>query len=177
MIRIRASRPDDGFVLRDIERSAGEAFRAIGMASVASEEPRSEVELTAYAMAGRSWVAVEDTDRPVGYILLDEIDGDAHVAQVSVLPESQGRGVGRALLEQVRIWAVAANVPAITLTTFRDVPWNRPLYEHLGFLVLPEERIGPGLRAILAHESDGGPRTAARVCMRVDASIPMIVEG
>lgn len=126
MIRIRASRPEDGVVLRDIERSAGEGFRAIGMEAVANEEPRSEVELTAYAMAGRSWVAVEDTDRPVGYILLDEIDGDAHVAQVSVLPE---------------------------------------------------ERIGPGLRAAMTHESDGGPRAAARVCMRVDTSVRMIVGG
>lgn len=92
MIRIRASRPDDGADLRDVERSAGEAFRAIGMESVANEEPRSEIELAAYAIAGGSWVAVEDTDRPVGYILPDEIDGNART-----VPEHHSRGPVRAV--------------------------------------------------------------------------------
>jgi ribosomal protein S18 acetylase RimI-like enzyme len=31
----------------------------------------------------------------VAYVLVDVVDGNAHVAQISVAPESQGQGVGR----------------------------------------------------------------------------------
>jgi len=172
MIPIRCARSDDGPALREVERSAGELFRLIGMESVADDEPLSEGELTAYAIGGRSWVADEGFDRPVAYVLADEVDGNAHVAQISVLPDFQGQGVGRALLEQVRGWAIEANYPAITLTTFSEVPWNRPLYEHLGFVVLSEEEIGPELQMVIR---DGGFDPATRICMRVGTSVRMIL--
>jgi hypothetical protein len=62
------------------------------------------------------------------------------------------------------------------LTTFSDVPWNRPLYEHLGFVVLAPEAVGPELQAVIQRESDGGPDHAPRVCMGVGMSISMAVE-
>jgi len=177
MTRIRASRPSDGAALRKIEQSAGERFRAIGMESVAEDEPLSEAELAAYAIGARSWVAVDAADHPVGYVLVDEVDGNAHVAQISVVPESQGQEVGRALLDRVRTWAIAANFPAITLTTFNEVQWNRPLYEHLGFVVLSEEEIGPDLQMVRRDEPDSGLDPATRVCMRVSTSVSMTVES
>jgi hypothetical protein len=70
------------------------------------------------------------------------------------------------LLDRVRAWATSTNRPAITLTTFTDVPWNRPLYEHLGFQVIPDEEIGPGLRAVRAAEARAGLDPDLRVCMR-----------
>lgn len=176
MIRIRATRPGDGSALREIERSTGELFRAIGMEAVADDEPLSEAELAAYAIGARSWVVVNATDIPVAYVLVDEVDGNAHVAQISVLPDSQALGIGRALLERVRVWAIASNYPAITLTTFSEVPWNRPLYEHLGFVVLSEEEIGPDLQTVRQDESHSGLDPATRVCMRVGTSVSMIVE-
>jgi GNAT superfamily N-acetyltransferase len=147
------------------------------MASVAEDEPPSKAELAAYAIGARSWVAVDAADQPMGYVLVDEVDGNAHVAQISVVPEAQGQGVGRALLDRVRTWAIAANFPAITLTTFSSVPWNRPLYEHLGFVVLTEEEIGPDLQAIRRDESDGGLDPAIRVCMRASTSVNMTAES
>jgi len=173
MTKIRASRPSDGAALREIEQSAGERFRAIGMASVAEDEPLSEAELAAYAIGARSWVAVDAADHPVGYVLVDQVDGNAHVAQISVVPDSQGQGIGRALLDRVRTWAIEANFPAITLTSFNEVPWNRPLYEHLGFVVLTEEEIGPNLLTVRRHESNSGLDPATRVCMRVSTSVSM----
>jgi len=174
MIRVRSARPEDGPRLREIERAAGEAFRTVGLASVADDAPPPAAELAAYAVGGRSWVAADDADLPVAYVLVDEVDGNAHVAQISVLPGSQGEGVGRALLERVRAWAVAAGWPAMTLTTFREVPWNRPLYEHLGFVVLPDEEIGPELRTVVARESDRGLDAADRVCMRVSTAVSLV---
>ena len=62
--------------------------------------------------------------------------------------------MGRQLVETVVGWAREEALAGVTLCTFADVRWNRPLYEHLGFVVLPEERWTPGLRAVF--ESDGG---------------------
>ena len=116
----------------------------------------------------RSWVALAEGDTPIGYVLVDHVDGCAHIEQISVLPDRQGAGVGRALIDHVRAWAVASGTRAITLTTFRDVPWNAPLYEHLGFRVLDEREIGPELRAVRDTETAHGLDPARRVCMRLD---------
>ncbi len=56
---------------------------------------------------------------------------------------------------------------AITLTTFAAVPWNKPLYEHLGFVVLGVDPIGPELREVQAKETRQGLDPAQRVCMRL----------
>jgi hypothetical protein len=56
----------------------------------------------------------------------------------------------------------------VTLTTFRDVPWNRPWYERLGFRVLGEDELGPELRARRDEEEHLGLPAALRVCMRRD---------
>jgi RimJ/RimL family protein N-acetyltransferase len=165
---IRASRPEDRPALQDIEVRAGEQFRTVGLGSVADHDPFTPDELDAYADAGHSWVAVDATDVPVGYVLVDDIDGNAHIEQVSVAPEHQGEGIGRALVDQVADWAIEQGRRALTLTTFADVPWNRPLYEHLGFRVLAEHETGPQLDAIRTVEASHGLDPSTRVCMRLD---------
>lgn len=163
---VRPVREQDLPALREIERASGQRYRDVGLDAVADDEPAPIEVLAAYAQADRAWVAVEADDVPVGYILVDEVDSAAHIEQVSVLPDHQGRGLGRALIERVCQWAVSQSLTALTLTTFGHVPWNRPLYEHLGFRVLAEGEIGPGLRAIRAAEATHGLDPALRVVMR-----------
>jgi len=168
LIPIRESRPDDGPALREIERLAGERFREVGLDRVAMDEPPSIEVLANFAIAGRSWVAVDERDQPLGYVVVDIVDGNAHIEQISVLPERQGAGIGRGLIDRVRTWAAEAGRSAITLTTFAEVPWNGPLYEHLGFVVIPGEETGPELRAVRDTETLQGLDPAMRVCMRLD---------
>lgn len=52
-------------------------------------------------------------DFPIGYVLVDVVDGCAHVEQVSVLPNHQGAGVSRELLRRVRAWAADSGLSAI----------------------------------------------------------------
>jgi GNAT superfamily N-acetyltransferase len=151
--------------LQTIERLAGERFRDVGLPDVADDEPPSLDVLTSHTERGRCWVAVDDAAGPVGYVLIDAVDGNAHVEQVSVHPDHQGSGVGRALMEWVFGWATEAGMPGVTLTTFSDVPWNAPLYRHLGFRVLRDDELGPGLRAIRDQETAHGLDPARRVCM------------
>src|SRR5664280_2284311 len=90
------------------------------------------------------------------------------VQELNVRPDHQGQGVGRALLDRVRVWATATGRSSISLTTFAEVPWNRPHYERLGFRVFAEEEIGPELRAVREVETAHGLDPAIRVCMRLD---------
>jgi GNAT superfamily N-acetyltransferase len=170
MVTIRAGRAEDGPALLTIELQAGARFREIdvpSIAAVADHDPGSVEELAAYADAGRSRVAVDD-DGTVGYVVVDVVDGCAHIEQISVHPDRQGSGIGRSLIEQVEAWAAVTPERAMTLTTFRDVPWNGPLYEHLGFRVLDDAEIGPRLRALMAEEAGHGLDPDTRVAMRRD---------
>lgn len=152
--------------MRDIERAAGIRFREVGMPDIAAAEPMSADQLAGYVDRGRGWVAVDDGDEPVGYVVADVVDGCGHVEQLSVAPEHQGRGLGRALIDRVERWARDAGMPALTLTTFRDVPWNAPLYAHLGFRTLDEDELPPGLREVREEEAHLGLDPSIRVCMR-----------
>ena len=165
---IREGHADEGEVLREIERQAGRRFHEVGRPDVADAKPLSCEALAAYAQEGRSWVAVDGRDVPLGYVLVDLVDGQSHLEQLSVRPDRQGIGLGRALVAHVCAWTRQRGMTAVTLTTFAHVPWNQPLYEHLGFVVLDRRSIGPGLDAIVLEEARHGLDPARRVCMRLD---------
>ncbi len=56
---------------------------------------------------------------------------------------------------------------ALTLTTFRDVPWNAPLYQRLGFELLTGPEIGERLARILVGEAERGLPGDRRCAMRL----------
>lgn len=165
---VRSPSEDELVHLQEIERAAGQRYRDYGLGHVADDEPAPLEVLAGYARRGRAWVAISGTALAVGYVLVDVIDGCAHIEQVSVTPAHQGQGAGRALIDRVRNWAVANGLTALTLTTFEHIPWNRPLYEHLGFRVLPEDQISPGLQAVRQAEAERGLDPALRVALRLD---------
>jgi GNAT superfamily N-acetyltransferase len=152
--------------LREIERLAGAAFRDLGMASIADDEPPSIEALTGYVADGRAWVATAPGGVPIGYLLLDVIDGCGHVEQVSVDPSYRGRGVGRGLIDHADAWSAGQGLAALTLTTFADVPWNAPYYERIGFRRLTDGELSPGLVEIRRHEQALGLDRWPRVAMR-----------
>jgi GNAT superfamily N-acetyltransferase len=165
---IRRGRPDEVEQLRTIEREAGRRFADVGRADVAAHEPPAADVLAGYATDGRCWVSLDDDGAVAGYVIVEVVDGCAHVEQLSVLPDRQGRGHGRRLLDEVERWAGEEGFAALTLTTFADVPWNRPLYEHLRFRVLDEAELTPPLVAIREAEAAMGLDPASRVVMRRD---------
>jgi GNAT superfamily N-acetyltransferase len=165
---IRAATIDDIDAVRDVSAAAGERFREIDDPRIArhADDPPISVDVLRPAVDdGRLWVACHD-DAVVGFLLAAIVDGVAHVEEVSVRPEHQGRGHGGALLDAVGDWASSASMDAVTLTTFRDVPWNRPYYERRGYRVLEEDELGPELRALRAHEVAAGLDPDLRVVMR-----------
>ena len=165
-MRIRPATPDELPALQDIERAAGAAFRDLGMPEIADDEPPTSDVLDRYRRAGRAWVACDAGDHPVGYLICEPVDGALHIEQVSVHPDFARRGVGRTLLGYAADRARDEALTGLTLTTFTEVPWNAPYYERLGFRVLEEAELTPGLRKIRAHERELGLDSRPRVCMR-----------
>ena len=170
-MRIRPARPDDLAALVEIERAAGGMFLLLDADIFAGHDPGSVEELTPYADGGRAFVSVDADDRPVGYLLVDLVDGAAHIEQVSVHPDHARKGLGRALIEHAASWARARDLDSLTLTTYVAVPWNRPYYERLGFRRLTTDEETPGLRAIRERERALGLEVWPRTGMRRDLSV------
>jgi ribosomal protein S18 acetylase RimI-like enzyme len=163
---IRPARRGDLAALCDLERAAGQRFRAVGMADVADDDPPSIAELAAYQHDGRAWVTTDRADNVVAYLLLTVVDGNAHVDQLSVHPAYARRGLGRALLDTAVVWAAQRGLAALTLTTFANVPWNAPYYQRLGFDVVDDDQMSTGLLRIREHEAALGLARWPRVTMR-----------
>ncbi|MDP9341349.1 MAG: GNAT family N-acetyltransferase [Actinomycetota bacterium] len=123
-------------------------------------------ELAVYQREGRAWVATDEDDRPVGYILARVVDSNAHIDQVSVHPNHARQGIGADLIETVVAWAKQHRLAAITLTTFSEVPWNAPYYQRLGFKRVADVEVTDGLRRIRDHEAAHGLAEWPRVTMR-----------
>ncbi|MGH3350491.1 MAG: GNAT family N-acetyltransferase [Nocardioides sp.] len=163
--RIRPARTDDVARLREIEVAAGVGFRHLDMAAIADDDPPSAEVLEDYILGGRAWVATEEADRPVAYLVADTVDDAAHVEQVSVDPRHARLGLGAALIDEAESWARHHRLTMLTLTTFAEVPWNAPYYQRLGFRVVPGEDLGDGLRQVRDHEAHLGLDRWPRVAM------------
>jgi N-acetylglutamate synthase-like GNAT family acetyltransferase len=92
-----------------------------------------------------------------------------HIEEIAVHPAHGRRGLGKWLIETLCDWAGGQGFGAVTLSTFRDVPWNAPYYAHIGFRVLEESELSEGLSALLNQERQAWS-PLARVCMRRNLS-------
>ncbi|TDD22850.1 GNAT family N-acetyltransferase [Nonomuraea diastatica] len=155
---VRWADADELSGLADVELAADGIFAQVGIVFPPGTTMIEEVE-----DPGR--VLVEG-DPPAGFALLGRVDGNVHLDQLAVHPRSMRQGIGGRLMAAVIDHARASDAPAVTLTTYRDVPWNAPWYARHGFTVLPEPEWGPELRALVEHERKLGIEVAPRVVMR-----------
>lgn len=163
---IRLARPDDLSLLAPIEVAAEQLFVDFGI-ELPADTLTDAWFFEEACLEQRLLVAVDDADRPVGFSVLEIVDGDVYIDEVDVHPAHGRRGLGTALVRASCDWARAHGYQAITLTTFRDVPWNGPFYRKLGFDEVTEAALGPGLAAIRAEERRRGlEKQYARCAMR-----------
>jgi GNAT superfamily N-acetyltransferase len=166
--RIVLARPHDLPLLPAIELAAAQLLAGHAPSTVL-RETTSQFELRKARRAGRLWVVLAD-DAPVGFAhgVLHE-KGVAHLEEVDVHPDHGKRGLGRRLVQTVCAWATSHGFDAVTLTTFRDVPWNMPFYARLGFEPVASDGVSAELRSVLDDEMRRGLDPARRVVMRYQA--------
>ena len=115
---------------------------------------------------GHLWVALRG-DEPVGFAHVELLESaTAHLKELDVHPKHGRRGIGRRLVLTVYEWARSSGFTSLTLTTFRDVPWNMPFYKSLGFEVIPADKRSPRLLSIMREEIRRGLDGARRVAMQ-----------
>ncbi len=150
---IRPARPADAFLLPAIEKSAAQAFTAIeSLAWLAAHDVLDVEQHLGFIASGLHWVAVDDEDRPQGFVCASVQDTALYIEELSVARSHQGQGLGRQLMLAVEHRARAAGLAALILTTFSDVPWNAPFYRRLGFQCLDEQALDGFLCEQLRHE-------------------------
>ena len=163
--RITLARPEDLASLPAIELAAARLLVGHAPESVLNETTSVEVLNTALR-EGHLWVALRG-DVPVGLAQVAVIERDAlHLEEIDVHPGHGRRGLGTQLVERVCGWAASHGYEWVTLTTFRDVPWNMPFYSRLGFGVVPAEELSVALRAVVDDETRRGMDASRRVVMR-----------
>ncbi len=124
-------------LLPAIERSAAAVFGDAVPAELLEHVTPEPIFLAAQ-QDGTLWVALGSDDLPIGFARVDVTGARVHLAELDVLPAHGRRGVGTALVRAVDDWACSGHFSEITLTTYRDLPWNAPFYARLGFTVVPE---------------------------------------
>ncbi|MFI8417619.1 GNAT family N-acetyltransferase [Serratia sp. NPDC078593] len=169
-LKIRLAQPQDIAPLMAIERSAAELFRSLPQwAFLADSEGLSAEQHGEFIRQQSEWLA-QDGTAVVGFIAVQRHDDAWHIAELSVATDYQRRGIGRQLLAKVIDVARCASVPQLTLTTFRNVPWNAPYYCSLGFETIASTALSATLRSVMAHEAKQGLPLGSRCAMNFTLS-------
>ncbi|KAA5943602.1 GNAT family N-acetyltransferase [Enterobacter cloacae] len=164
-ITVRSTRPGDVTALPAIEHAAGERFRDYPeLAWLAEGDVISAEQHLDYAERGLSWLALAN-DQPVGFILAETHVSSLFIVELSVHLDWQGKGIGRRLIACVADQARKRGLASLTLTTFRDVPWNAPFYARLGFEMITT--LTPELREKREEETAHDLAHDARCAMRL----------
>jgi GNAT superfamily N-acetyltransferase len=169
--RIRLAQLDELLRLREIEDEAGTIFSGLGLIDETLDVSFPLEDLAGLVGKGQVWVACPDDGLPVGMVIASVREGAVYVEEMDVLPHHGRRGLGARLLAEVCAWAQAEGYATVTLSTFRDVPWNGPFYRKRGFRDLEPAEWTPGMHAIRAMEAKHGLRVEARVFMRRDLAV------
>jgi GNAT superfamily N-acetyltransferase len=141
---------DEIEAVRTIEKRARIRYRDLGGVWFrAAEGPP----IAAERFTTGETLVVELDGKPEGFVLLGPLDGLLYVANVSVSQDFAGLGLGRILMTAAEHRAQQSKLPGLSLTTFRTPFWNGPWFRRQGYSPIPEERIGPGLRAVLERHA------------------------
>ena len=165
---IRRARPSEHALLPEIERKAGALFETVDWLSSGQTEPFSVEFIEAVARDGMVFVAADDKDFPVGFALTSFLDRALYIHELDVAPPHGRRGLGRRLIDAASAFAVENGARAVTLSTFRDIPWNGPFYARVGFREVPRNQWTPAFHLLHHREAELGLPVERRCFMLKD---------
>ncbi len=87
---------------------------------------------------GHAWLLEVDS-KPVGAVIMEDMDGHVFLHNVAVSPEAQHRGFGRLLMQFVEGEARRRGYHEVKLTTSVMMQRNVDLYQALGYAITGRE--------------------------------------
>ncbi len=102
---------------------------------------------------------------PTGFIRVEEIDGQAHIEELAVVPGHMRHGIGSALVEAACAWAASRGFAGITVIAYTEVAWSGPFFTARGFAEV--DQLTPELAELRDWERTVGlDELGERVVMR-----------
>ena len=100
------------------------------------------------------------------FVMFRPLEDSLYLEQIDVAPTFEGRRIGAALIDAVAERAASAGLARLTLSTFRDVPWNAPYYRRLGFVDIADVALSDALLTVRREHEARGLDERARLFMR-----------
>jgi GNAT superfamily N-acetyltransferase len=166
--KIRSARFEELALLAHIEQSAAIRFLKTPYAFLVDAKPLSLDFVQQRFQAGQVWVVVNQQDVLIGFAVTREVDDTLYLQEIDIDPKHGQKGLGYALVDTVRSWAKLSDYSVMSLSTFRDIPWNAPFYSKLGFYILDEPELTNGFQQIRWQEHEAGLPISDRVIMQCE---------
>jgi SAM-dependent methyltransferase/GNAT superfamily N-acetyltransferase len=143
-VLLRSATPADAATIVAITQAAYRANdeKTGGMYAYVFDETAEQL---AADMAEQPWriLIAEQAGQPVACVRISQNEpGRINLWRLAVLPEAQGAGLGRLVIDAIERWAVAWGRPAVTLAALEVSPENRALYERLGYTAYGRKEMG-----------------------------------
>lgn len=161
---IRIARSSDEPAIQRIELAAAQRFHQVGMSHVTSHVGMTTELIEMFLRRGVLFMCTR-ARQPVAFVAGCMLDEAGHVAEVDVAPDHAGHGLGRRLIDRVASWASERGARQLTLTTYRDVPWNMPYYARLGFVECALSELGSAHHDVWEGQRAMGLEMERRVVM------------
>jgi GNAT superfamily N-acetyltransferase len=139
--------------MQQIERDAATLFADLDLIDINEMATASIGEHCHAIDEGLSLVA-EAEGRVAGFIIGNRYGADVYLHELDVGRDYQRRGIGALLARGFIDLARAQGAPSVYLSTFRDPPWNAPLYRKLGFVDVPRTDYLPWMAEIERRQSE-----------------------
>ncbi|HYJ10716.1 MAG TPA: GNAT family N-acetyltransferase [Polyangiaceae bacterium] len=153
---IRLARTDELTRLPAIEMAAAQRFLTSLHPDAAEGHPISVALHQTWLAHDGVWVAEAPPDEIAGFAAWVPLAMDMYVVELDVHPAHAGRRVGARLLDALSALGSQLGFGRLVLRTFRDVPWNAPYYQRLGFDTLSECEEHPELASVRRREASVG---------------------
>lgn len=162
-IAIRPALTSEIEAVRALERASAQRFVGL-MDALAADEP-SPASVLADRIAAAGLLVAEVDGVLAAFVMFRPVGNGLYIEQIDVLPAFERRRIGASLIAAVAERARAKGLPRLTLSTFRDVPWNAPYYRRLGFVDIADKELAPDLMEIRREHLARGLEESARVFM------------
>jgi len=153
---IRLARAADLPCLPDLEMAAAQRFLSSLHPDAAQGYPISVALHQTWLAHDGVWIAATAQGELAGFAAWVPLAMDMYVVELDVHPVHARRRVGAQLLDALSALGGRLGFGRLVLRTFRDVPWNAPYYQRLGFEALNEREEHPELTSVRRHEASVG---------------------